>query len=259
MMRRLKSYCVGHTLPLFEPQVPFEMLCPSPLGIANELVIDDGRFGPSVDGGSLAEYSQLFGLHEQLSSGDIVADDLFLFQYRKFISPIYGGAESVSPWIRVLTAETVPGIFPSSSELDTFTTRLAVGSIFDFGESVSANYARVHVIEDLVMFAAACADSGVLDPADIKSFVTLRGVIPSPAVCFIQAELFVKIMAVLRKVWDCYYPHYHVQRSGYQRRVSGYLFERLHSSLLCQWLLDGSEPDVKLWNRYVVADVEKAV
>lgn len=252
MSKILKAYCVGHTLPLFAPTISFDMLCPAPLGIANELVIDDNRFGPSIDGGSLAEYSQLFGLHDRLLSGDIVADDLYLFQYRKFVSPIAGGLESVSPWIRVLTRDTVASVFPTHEQLQTFGSRLAVGSIFDFGESISANYARVHVIDDLVMFAAACADSGALRPAEIRSFATLRGIVPSPAVCYIEVALFIKIMSILRKVWDCYYPHYHVQRTGYQRRVVGYLFERLHSHLLCQWLIDGTEPQVNLWQRYVV-------
>lgn len=252
MSRRLKAYCVGHTLPLFVPPIPYEMLCPASLGITNELVIADNRFGSSVDGSSLAEYSQLFGLHDRLLSGDIVADDIFLFQYRKFISPTFGGAESASPWIRVLTPEEAPSIFPSAEQLEIFASRLAVGSVFDFGESISGNYARVHVIEDLVMFAAACAESDALNQADINSFATLRGIIPSPAVCYIQSELFVKIMGILRNVWDHYHPHYHIQRIGYQRRVAGYLLERLHSYLLCKWMLDGTEPDINLWQRYVV-------
>jgi len=248
----LKAYCVGHTLPLFAPPIAFDMLCPAPLGMANELVIDDNRFGVQVEGASLAEYSQLFGLHDRLLSGDIVADDLFLFQYRKFVSPILGGLESLSPWMRVLTRDTVGSVFPTEEQLQTFSSRLAVGSIFDFGESIPANYARVHVIDDLVMFVAACADSGVVRPEDIRSFATLRGIIPSPAVCYVEVALFIKIMGILRKVWDCYCRCYHVQRNGYQRRVAGYLFERLHSLLLCQWLMDGSEPQINLWQRYVV-------
>ena len=258
MSRNLKVYCIGHTLPLFKPSVPFEMLCPSSLGIRNEVVIDDHRFGPTVDGSSLAEYSQLFGLHDKLLSGDIVADELYLFQYRKFLSPMYGGLESVSPWIRVLTPEIVSGIFPSEEHLVTFRTRLAVGSLFGLGNSISGNYALVHVIDDLVMFSAACAASGFLTPKDISSLATLRGIIPSPAVCYINAELFVRIMDILKSVWNNYYPHYQIVRTGYQRRVAGYLMERLHSLLLCKWLMDNSEPDIRVWHRYVVTDLTQA-
>jgi hypothetical protein len=251
-MRQLRAFCVGHTLPVFAPPIPYTMLCPTPLGIANEIVVDDGRFGVSVDGTSLAEYSQLFGLHDMLMAGDVVADDLLLFQYRKFISPTFGGVESTSPWVRVLAPEAAPPIFPSLVQLNEHRARLAVGSVFDFGESISANYARVHVIDDLVLFGAACAQSGELSASDMRAFATMRGIIPSPAVCYLQVDLFVKLMNILRKVWESYYLSYQIQRDGYQRRVAGYLLERLHSSLLCKWLMDGTEPDIKIWQRYVV-------
>lgn len=75
MARTLKSYCIGHVPPMFVPPIEYSMLCPKPLGTAHELVIDDNRFGPDIDGGSLAEYSQLFALSEMIQSGDVVADD----------------------------------------------------------------------------------------------------------------------------------------------------------------------------------------
>ena len=117
---------------------------------------------------------------------------------------------------------------------------------------MTANYAQCHVIEDLVMFAVACAESDVLNQADIKYFTTISGIIPSPSVCFIQVDLFIKIMKNLKTVWDYYYPSYHIPRTGYQHRVSGYLLERLHSFLLCKWLMDNSEPDINIWHRYTV-------
>lgn len=252
MTRLLKSYCIGHTLPLFAPPIRFDMLCPAPLGIPNELVVRDDRFGPGIDGGTLAEYSQWFGLGDLLASGDVVADELFLFQYRKFLSPILGGVDANAPWLRVLSPDTAPAVFPTPEQIDAYACRLAVGSVFDFGESIAANYARVHVVDDLVMFAAAIADSGALSEQDIRSFATLRGIIPSPAVCYLHADLFVRIVGILRRVWESFHPHYRVERTGYQRRVAGYLLERLHSYLLCKWLMDGTEPDIRVWHRYVV-------
>lgn len=252
MPRQLKSYCIGHTLPLFQPPIPFDMLCPKALGVPNEIMIDDNRFGQGVDGASLAEYSQLFGLYDMLLSGDIIADDLYLFQYRKFLSPTYGGLDSVAPWVRVLTPEMVSSIFPTLEHLHTYASRLAVGSVFDFGESISSNYTRVHVPDDIVLFAAACAESGVLSQEDIKSFATIRGIVPSPAVCYLHTDLFIKIIGILKAVWERYYPHYQIARNDYQRRAAGYLLERLHSFLLCKWLMDNSEPDIRIWHRYVV-------
>lgn len=260
MSRLLKSYCVGHTLPLFAPSVPFEMLCPTSLGIANEVVIDDNRFGYAADGSNLAEYSQLFGLYDLLLSGEVVADDLFLFQYRKFLSPTPGGgAESVAPWIRVLTPVQAHATFPSLEQLDAFRSRLAVGSLFAFGESLSSNYARVHVIDDFVLFALACSDSGALTKAEIKAFVSIQGMLPSPALCFIQADLYVRVIRILKTVWEQYGQNYQVVRNDYQRRVAGYLLERLHSFLFFNWLMDNSEPDISIWQRYVVSDDPRAV
>ena len=252
MDKVFKAYCVGHTLPLFTPGIPYEMLCPASLGIPNEVVIDDARFGSTVDGGSLAEYSQLFGLAPKIHAGDVVADRLFLFQYRKFISTTQGGAESVWPWIRVLDSNNATPVFPSLDQLRAFTGRLAVGSIFDFGESIAANYSRVHVGDDFSLFIAACAQSDFLSKENIKSFVTLRGIIPSPAVCYVDVDLFLRVIEILEDVWRIYTENYAIPRQGYQRRVSGYLLERLHSFLLCKWLMDGSEPDIQVWQRYVV-------
>ena len=256
MSRILGTFCVGHTLPLFSPGLPFTMVCPAALGTTREIVLADDRFGPGIDGASLAEYSQLFGLADRLGSGDLVADELYLFQYRKFVSPMFGGLQGAAPWIRVLTPEMTSSVFPSLDQLDTFSARVAVGSLFEFGESVAANYARVHVVDDLVMFAAACAESGALAPPDIRAFVEMRGILPSPAVCYIHADLFVRIMTILRQVWAHHHPHYQVNRTGYQRRVAGYLLERLHSFILLKSLMDQTEPDIRTWTRYVVATPE---
>jgi len=234
----------------------YDMLCPKPLGVKNQFVVDDHRFGDGVDGSSLAEYSQLFWLHEQIQAGDIVADDLFLFQYRKFISPNKGGAPSTAPWVRMLTPQEGPLLFPTPEQFEVLGSRVITGSELNFGESISTNYARVHVVDDWAMFVAACSECGVLAPEDVKALTTLHVMIPSPAVCYTHVDLFMKIMELLQRVWKYYYPRYHVVRTGYQRRVAGYLFERLHSYLLCKWLLDGTEPDIRIWQRYVVMPPE---
>ena len=114
----------------------------------------------------------------------------------------------------------------------------------------------MHIIDDLVMFVAACAKNKYLSEADIKSFSTIRGMIPSPALCYVNADLFVKMMIILKETWNCYYENYQIERTGYQRRVAGYLLERLHSNLLLKWLMDGSEPDIRIWQRYVVTSPE---
>lgn len=249
----LRAFCIGHVPPVFSPGIDYTMLCPKALGIPGEIVIEDNRFGPAVDGTSLAEYSQLFVLADLLSTGDIVADNLFLFQYRKFISPRIGGAQSVSPWIRVLRPEEAGTFFPTLEQLQPHSGKTIVGSLFELGGSTAANYVLVHVVDDFALFIAACARSRFLSESDIKGFTTFRGLIPSPAVAHISAPLFVRIMTILNDVWVRMFPILHIPREGYQRRSAGYLMERLHSYLLCKWLLDDNTQPINLWQRYVVA------
>ena len=113
----LRSFCIGHLPPRFAPALPYTMLCPEPLGVPGELVIDDQRFGPGYDGATLAEYSQLFGLQDLIEAGDLVADRLYLFQYRKFIGLRLGGAPATAPWVRVLQPAEAQSLFPTAEQL----------------------------------------------------------------------------------------------------------------------------------------------
>jgi hypothetical protein len=229
------------------------MLCPNPLGMPGELVIPDNRFGEHIDGGCLAEYSQLFRLYELIEAGDVSADRLYLFQYRKFIGFRRGGLPATSPWIRIVGRVEADQLFPSMEAMESTTSKAIVGSMFELGGTISQNYALVHVIDDLVMFSACFQPCG-LDQSDIRRFATFGGFIPSPALCLIDVDLFLRLMRTLRMVWNEYAKHYYILRTGYQKRSAGYLLERLHSYLLCKWLMDGSQTDIGVGHRFVVSD-----
>ncbi len=249
----LRAFCIGHVPPRFAPALPYTMLSPRPLGVAGELVLDDARFGPGLDGAALAEYSQLFGLQDMLEAGDLVADRLYLFQYRKFIGLRAGGSPATAPWVRIARPDEAATLCPTAEQLLAAPQPVVVGSMQALGGSIAQNYALVHVIDDLVMFAACLADVG-MDAAAVKRFTTFQGLIPSPALCLVDTQLFLQQMRVLRAAWTTFATHCAVPREGYQRRVAGYLLERLHSHLLCQSLLDGSQPDVGIGHRFVVLD-----
>ena len=249
----LRAFCIGHLPPRFAPALDYTMLCPQSLGVAGELVIDDRRFGPGCDGAALAEYSQLFGLQDLIEAGDLVADRLYLFQYRKFIGLQLGGAPATAPWVRVLQPAEAQTLFPTAEQLLAVPQPVLVGSVQPLGSSMAQHYALVHVIDDLVAFAACLADAG-LDAAEVRGFASFQGLIPSPALCLVDTPLFLRHMRVLRSAWTSFARHGAVARDGYQRRVAGYLLERLHSHLLCRALLDGSQPEVAVGHRYVVLD-----
>lgn len=249
----VRAFCVGHVKPAFEPTLPFTMLTPRPLGLPGEVVLADSRFGPGIRGAALAEYSQLFGLQDLLEAGDLVADRLYLFQYRKFIGLRAGGLPATSPWVRIAPPAEASSLMPSAAELHAVTMPVVVGSMFGLGSSVAQNYALVHVIDDLVTFAA-CLPAAGFDAAAVRRFAAFRGLLPSPALCLVDTPVFLAHMRALRSAWAEYTRGADVPREGYQMRSAGYLLERLHSHLLCQGIADGSQPSVGLGHRYVVMD-----
>lgn len=249
----LRAFCIGHEAPRFVPPLPYTMLCPAPLGLPGEYVMPDDRFGPGVDGGALAEYSQLFGLAERLEAGDVVADRLYLFQYRKFLGLRPGGGPTNAPWLRVLRPYNAAAHFPTPGELLDVPQRVVVGALQPIGASVAANYAEAHVVDDFAAFTACLAADG-MPLAQVRRFCALQGFIPSPALCLMDAALFIQHMTALRRVWRLFQAHCAVARAGYQRRAAGYLLERLHSHLLLQGLHDGSQPDVGVAHRFVVLE-----
>jgi hypothetical protein len=252
MGKIIKNICIGHKSPDFNPAIPFLMVSPLSLGMPNEMIFGDDRFGYGVDGRSLAEYSQLFGLLDLINSGEIIANNLFLFQYRKFLSPVNVGYDSVAPWVKVVGPNLASNIFPDLNNSEFSGRELITGSIYNFEESISSNYSRVHVAEDLVNFSAACACSGKIQASDIRTLASMTGIIPSPAVCYISVELFVEIMEILREVCFVYMSEFYTRREGYQMRSTGYLLERLHSVLICSKIMAGRLNEVAIWNRYVV-------
>jgi hypothetical protein len=249
----LRAFCIGHVPPVFTPALPFDMLCPHPLGLPNERVLADDRFGPQADGAALAEYSQLFGLQALLEAGDVVADRLYLFQYRKFLGFRHGGVPANAPWARIASPHEAATLCPGIDELQAAPHAAVVGALQPMGTSLAQNYALVHVADDFAMFTAALQACGYT-PAQIRAFCSFQGLVPSPALCLVDTPVFLRLMTELQRVWRHFAQHYGVQREGYQRRVAGYLLERLHSQLLCQWLQDGSLPSVGQGQRYIVLE-----
>jgi hypothetical protein len=253
MSEVLRAFCIGHVLPRYVSCLPYTMLCPKPLGIRGEIVIPDERFGTAIDGAQLAEYSQLFGLQDRLESGDIVADRLYLFQYRKFVGLRSGGRAANAPWLRVLQIHEADLLMPSLDELGALEYQLVVGSVFQLGTTVAGNYSMVHAADDFAAFAT-CLSEGGLDRREVRRFAGCESLIPSPAVCLIEVPAFLRQMRVLRTVWQVYIRECAVTRQGYQRRVSGYLLERLHSHLIFEWLMDGTQPKIGLGHRFAIVE-----
>ncbi len=254
MTPAVRAFCIGHVAPVFEPGLPYTALTPRALGLPGEWVLPDERWGEG--GRELAEYAQLFALAERVGAGDVAADRLYLFQYRKFIGLREGGQPANAPWVRIAAPAEAAALMPTPDELQQVPHPVLVGPLFKPGGSVAQNYALVHVIDDLVAFAACLPAAGIA-PAEVRQFASLQALLPSPTLTLVDAGLFVEHMAVLRKAWQVYAEQARVARSGYQMRVAGYLLERLHSHLLCRGLLHGQTASVGLGHRYVVQDPQR--
>ena len=76
---------------------------------------------------------------------------------------------------------------------------------------------------------------------------------PAPSLGVFRVDIFLKHMEVLKMVWTHFAEHFLVPRDGYQRRVGGFLLERLHSFLISE---DVSNKiySVVHGNRVVVSD-----
>lgn len=251
-MPSVHAFCIGHVPPVFQPELPYTMLTPRPLGLAGEWVLPDERHSsPGLQGAVLAEYSQLFSLQDLIEAGQVQAERLYLFQYRKFIGLRPGGLAATAPWLRIAPPAQAPQLLPSLAELQALPYPVVTGSMFSLGGSVAQNYAHVHVVDDIVAFAA-CLGAAGLGVAAVRQFAGFQGLLPSPALCLVDTPLFLQHMRVLRAAWRAYADQAHVARQGYQMRVGGYLLERLHSFLLCRWVQQGGQ--LGLGHRFVVLD-----
>ena len=61
---------------------------------------------------------------------------------------------------------------------------------------------------------------------------------PAPSLGVFRVDIFLKHMEVLKMVWTHFAEHFLVPRDGYQRRVGGFLLERLHSFLICEEVIN---------------------
>ena len=100
-------------------------------------------------------------------------------------------------------------------------------------DTVMGQYARVHILEDL-MFAVGCAiRSGLLEPLSVPTLLSTNTLIP-----YGNFAASKKIRYEFnQRLWACaldFYKNYYIPRSGYQRRVIDFVFERISSMAIIQ-------------------------
>lgn len=245
--------CVSHRPPVFAPNLPFKLVVPEDVGAADQLIAPDDWRGDRFHGRILAEYAQLFYLAEQLSQGYGDITHLYIFQYRKFVSEKLGGTVATNmSYARTVSAQQAGELVSSIEFLLQPEIDFMISPILDLQQSVAAQYAAHHQAEDFSAFVLALRKHKFFDDGECCKFINCASLIPAPSLGLVPILHFLETMRVLAEVWELFSSHFLVERSGYQRRVGGFLLERLHSYLLLQSLPD--DDSAACGQQYVVSD-----
>lgn len=243
----MKHVCISHAPLRYSPSVPFTFYSPIQLAGVDAVVIPDDCLGQRYDGQVLSEYLQLFALAEQWAGFQGM---IHLFQYRRFLTPtaprIWFGQVDGALYVDEAMASE---IFPQPERLAAVDL-LTVGPIMRY--SVAKQYSEHHVPIDLTNFARSMAFSGVFSEAEAEEFFNSPIFLVSPTVGIYPAQMLCEHLATMRRVWDYFYDHYYIPREGYQRRLGGYLMERLQSYLLLRHFDRNPGTKANVWYRILL-------
>ena len=227
----LNYYCVGHRPPAFTPSADYIHISPTPFPGLDQLLIPEDALGAGFHGSVLSEYTQLFGLADHLR--DAPPDDRFyMFQYRKFLSLDAGGLRaSNAPYIHTCPAPEASHLFPSPDRMSSIPQDILVGPSGNV-PSLAAQYCRHHLVEDFAAFVLSLRSVDGFDDRRCKSFISCDTLLPAPSLGLNRNGIFRRHMGILRSAWGHFAANFLVPREDYQRRVGGFLLERLHSFLI---------------------------
>ena len=243
----MKHICISHAPLRYVPRVTYDFISPHPIvGVESEVIPDDS-LGAKYDGQVLSEYLQLFVLADRWRGIDEL---IHLFQYRRFLSPIATrGSVIAGEGIIFVSGEDIADVTPSMERLSS--VRLPTfGSIMDW--PMAEQYGRIHYMDDLNNFVRATTLCGTLTKKESAQFLGSRLFIPSPSIGIYPSSMIVEHLDLLRRTWDCFRDRFYVPREGYQRRVGGFLLERMHSYLILRHFDRNPGAKANVWYRIVL-------
>jgi hypothetical protein len=232
-MKNIHMYCIGHQPTAFEVPGPFTHVSSHAFDGLNQLIIPDDSLGANFHGRILSEYTQLFGLLDHIEHLD-PEDSIYIFQYRKFVAlqPPPTLSTNIAA-MYVCTAQAAPGLFPSAEELKALTGHALIGALWNIQDTTVASFFTVnHHMEDFCSLVATLAMLEDFDPPRLRDFIYCNKFFPAPSLGMTKVATFRAHMQLLKSAWRLFQAHYFQERGGYQRRVGGFLLERLHSYLV---------------------------
>jgi hypothetical protein len=256
-MSQYQKIIIGHKVPTFDISADDIFLGGDAPPTARQLVlVGDDDMGASYDGRVIAEYFYLFYF---FLSGRLPApetDFYYVIQYRKFLSRDPNApSPAAMPYLLTCPASAVPERDLPREYLEDLcrNSKEACGPILQIG-NLAKNYSKYHEVEDFCGFLSAMTMCGCFTRSEIKEFVYFPYLIPSPSVGLLKTSHLLDDLRLLSSVWMIFFGSFYTARSGYQRRVGGYLLERLHSFLMLKRLMKTNFKDVEICPQYVVSE-----
>lgn len=247
----MKHICISHAPLRYTPSVPYEFYSPAPIPGVQTTVISDDVWGDRWNGRVLSEYLQLFVLAEQWAGWDGM---IHLIQYRRILTPISPPSHTHQEFGSLcLPPHAAPPLVPSAERLEA-TNLPTFGAIMQC--RVAEQFAAYHHLVDLQNLAKAMVISGAFTPKEASQFYNAKLLIGSPSLGIYPSAMLLEHLSILRQVWNCFYDRFFVPRQDYNRRVGGFLMERLHSYLLLRHFDQNPDAKANIWYRVLL---ERAV
>lgn len=228
------------------------MLSPVPMpGGAGTAFVPDSYFGEH--GSSLSEYAQLLWLFENIDNICSGYEYIRVFHYRRFVAinrPTKASQALNQPWSTVVKGSDLGEYeidFDRNSNTELFNSR------FIFERSVLYQYADAHILEDILNFARYISRRKILSDINVAEFLSINTMIPSCSIAVYKVATFKILFSFLRQAGEFINSDDFRVRAGYQRRVMGFLLERLNSYLLLA-LIGNKKVVGKFGHNIVISD-----
>jgi hypothetical protein len=179
----------------------------------------------------LSEYHSLFLLRRALVERGVTDGCITICQHRRFVLNSPRGEVAVnlpSSWL--IGAKAAAAL--DTSLLAPREGNFLIASPMSMPSTVLDQFHVHHPLRDLLRFFADLMDARLISAADVHNILNMKLLIPAPSCGTFSIEAFHEIYALLEQCVAAWHSGGYQPHLGYQKRITGFLLERLHSYLL---------------------------
>ena len=252
-----ESYVIGHKPAIYPVLAGAKQLLSNQFPTEpNSIYVPDNWGGDEYDGKTLSEYSQLFWLADHFASRRNLPEFVHIAQYRKFVALKSGITRATNtPYVFTVSPINAPEYTLKSdaiSEVIEGHRSELVGPVLKI-RSVLDNFNTYHILEDVLNFCSSIATHELLEKSKVVEFLHFPYLIPAPSLGLHKTSFFLDDIRLMKSIWKQFQRQFKVNRTGYQRRVGGFLLERFHSFRIMTRKLSG-ETVLHFANQFVVTE-----